>query len=267
MLAEFEDADCASGALTDSRKINNNPKLQNFTVSVELFQPDLAEETYPQQNNHPDTPTRYQGEHINLNNAFGNISLDNVTPSPVGTGIPYAGIATASRPPYMTTSSSYPMLNALPYVVGNPNNMYMPAVANSFQQAYPPGINAQANVGLGEAPHYSFRGRSYTQGSVPQRGFNPNAEFEQSQFSNGYDYYNQGNYNQGLHGHTRETGQYGRPSGRRQYTPRAQNSGMRSRQHSSPANTHHNHVDISKIKQGIDVRTTVSATRVSIMCR
>jgi hypothetical protein len=257
MLAEFEDASYAAEVVTSGRKINNNLKLQNVSVSVDMFRPDLAEQVLLQQMYPPATPTRYSGEHTDLNDAFGSVSLDNFDVFPDGAGDIHVGISpNAPGTPYMGPPSGYPMSNTPTFLMGGLGRAYMPPIANSFQQAYAPGVGHQVNPGPGGSLFPSSREQdSYPQGRFPQRSFESGAVFQQAHLNNGFNY-----YNHRLHERTPDVGHFSRLGGRRQYIPMSQH--MRTRQHSGPANSHHNHVDIAKIRQGIDVRTTVSTIRV-----
>jgi hypothetical protein len=250
MFAEYEDASCASSAVTRSRKINDNLKLQNVTVSVDLHRPDLVELIQSQRVCSPATPTRHSGEQLDLNDALGNMSLNTPSRSPGSTGSTSVSTCpnTSSMP---RIASGFPMTNTLPFLVGGIGSVYVPSVVNSFRQAYAPGVHSQTNLDQGESHFHSFTAHAYPQGSFPQQGFGSSTDPRQSQFSNEFGY-----YNQGLQVQARDREHYGRPTGRRPFIPRAQHS--RGRQHPNTANSHHNHVDIAKIRQGIDVRTTVS---------
>jgi hypothetical protein len=252
MLVEFEDASCASNVATRGRRINDNPELQSVTVSIDLYTPDLAEQYQSQRMYPPATPTRRSVQQSDIFGAFTNLSLHSSIHSPGSIGTASASmLSTASSMPYMASSSGYAMPNSLPFVMGGPGSVYVPTAANPYQQAYTPGINPQNNSGPGESAFHSFTTRSYPQGGFPLPGYGSSNDLPQSQFGNEFGYYNQ--RPQGL---ARDLGQYSSPTNRRPYTPRT----TRGRQHSSPANSHHNHVDIAKIRQGIDVRTTVSTS-------
>lgn len=252
MLAEFEDASYASGVVTNGRKVNSNAKLQDVTVSIDLFRPDLAEQIISQQMYPPVTPTRCPGDHADFSSAFGNMSLDGFGLSPGGAGATTAGVlANAPGMSYMAASPNYPMTSNLPFVVGGHGSVYMPRVVSPLQQTYTPGIGPPINMGPSEPVFHSFGEHSYQQGGFAQRGFDSNAGFQQSHSGSPL-----GHYSPRFHEQTREVGNYNRSGGRRPYAPRVQQA--RTRQQSGPTNSHHNHVDIAKIRQGIDVRTTVS---------
>jgi hypothetical protein len=250
MLAEFEDASYASEIVSHGRKVNNNIKLQNVTLSVDLFRPDLAERIISQQIYNPTTPTRYPGEDMDLHNTFGNMSLGNFTLPPDGPGDNHGGISpNVSSIPYVPTSSSYLLPNGHSFALGGIGSLYMPPVINSFHHGYVPRI--EGHPSLGKSVVHSFGGHSSPQGGFRHRGFDSITGFQQININNEFDY-----YNQRLDDQTRELNHYSHPTGRRPFVPRGVQ--IRSRQHTSPANSHHNHVDIAKIRQGIDVRTTVS---------
>ena len=249
MLAEFEDASCASEVVSHGRKVNDT-KLQNVILSIDLFRPDLAERIISQQIYNPITPTLYPGEDMALHNTFGNISLGNFTLSPNSPSNYHAGISpNASGIPYAPISSRYPLPNGHSFVLGGMGSLYMPPDINSFHHGYAPRI--EGHPGLGESIVHSFRGHSSSQGSFRQRGFESVTGFEYSNMNNEFDY-----YDQRLHDENFELSHYSHTTDRRPFVPRGVH--IRSRQHTSPANSHHNHVDIAKIRQGIDVRTTVS---------
>jgi hypothetical protein len=242
MLAEFEDSSCALGAVTNGRKITGYPTLRAVTVSIDLFRPDLAEQIISQQMYSPVTPTRRPGDQTGLTSAFGNISLGDFAGRP------------APSPSYMAspTLPNFPMSNPLSFAVGGPGSVYLPPGVNSLPQGYVPGVRPPVNPGQGEPIFHSF--------GLPSRGFSDrsfesNAGFQQPISGSPASY-----YTPKYHEQTREVDRYNRSGGRRPYVPRVQHN--RTRQHSSPANSHHNHVDIAKIRQGIDVRTTVSWSQV-----
>lgn len=239
MLAEFEDSSCASGTVTNGRKISGYPTLQAVTVSIDLFRPDLAEQIISQQMYSPVTPTHRPGGHTGLTSAFGNISLDNVASRP-------AAVTSCMATPALP---NYPMPNPLSFAVRGPANVYLPPGLDSLTQGYVPGVRPPVNPGQGEPIFHSFG--PFPSGGFPDRSFESNAGFQHPSLGSTADY-----YTPKFQGQTREVGHYNRSGGRRTYVPRAQYT--RTRQHSSPANSHHNHVDIAKIRQGIDVRTTVS---------
>jgi hypothetical protein len=261
MLAEFEDASYASGVVTNGRKVDSNAMLQDVTVSIDLFRPDLAEQIISQQMYAPVTPTRRPGDHADFSNAFGNMSLDSFALSPGGAGTTPAGIlANASGVSYMATPSNYPMTSTLPFTVGGLGSVYMPRVVSPLQQTYHPGFGSPVNMGQSGSVFHSFGGHSYPQGGFPQRSFDSSARFQQSHLGSPLGY-----YSPRLHEPAHDVGNYNRTGSRHPYTPRAQQA--RTRQQSGPTNSHHNHVDIAKIRQGIDVRTTVSAFKMLLYLR
>ena len=251
MLAEFEDASCASEVVSHGRKVNNDAKLQNVTLSIDLFRPDLAERIIFQQIYNPTTPTRYPEENTDLHNAFGNMSLGNFTHSPESSGKNHAGTSpSASNLPYVPNPPRYPLPSGHSFILGGVDSLYMSPTINSFHHGYAPSIEGQ--LSLGKPVVHTLKGHN----TSPQDGFRPRG-FESV---TGFQHSNMNNeikhYDQRLHHQTLELSHYSLPAGRRQFVPRGTH--IRSRQHTSPANSHHNHVDIAKIRQGIDVRTTVS---------
>jgi hypothetical protein len=257
MFAEYEDASCASSAVTRSRKINDNLKLRNVTVSVDLHRPDLVEPIQSQQVCPPATPTRHSGERSGLNDTLGKMSLNTPSRSPDSTGT--TSVSTRPNASSMPcTASGFPMTNTLPFVVGGLGSVYVPSVVNSFQRAYAPGVHSQTNLGQVETRFHSFTPHAYPQGGFLQQGFGSSTNLRQSQFGNEFGY-----YNQGLQVQSRDLEHYDRRTGRRPFIPKAQHA--RGRQHPNTAHSHHNHVDIAKIRQGIDVRTTVS-TMIILLC-
>jgi hypothetical protein len=260
MFAEYEDASYASGAVTRSRKINGSFKLQNITVSVDLHRPDLIEEYQPHRTSPAATPTRRPGEQSVLSDTLGNMSLNHSIGSSGTTGTsPFGPQSNNSGMHYLPTTPGYPLPDTLPYVMGGLANLYLPSAVNGFQQVYAPDIlSPQSTSGPIDHPYSTFMAPSYVQNGFHQHGFGiPGTEFQHSHFGNELN-----NHFKQSSNHSRDHGQYNRAGGRRTYVPRAPQG--RAQQHSNPANSHHNHVDISRIRQGIDVRTTVSQQNVSL---
>jgi hypothetical protein len=259
MLAEFEDASYASDVVSHGRKVNEDVKLQSVTVSVDLFRPDLAERILSQQIYSPTTPTRYPGDDTDLHNGFGNMSLRNFTLSPDSPGNNHTGMSpNAPGMPYLPTPSRYPLPGGHTLALGGAGTMYMPPVINSFHHGYTPRIELPGYAGLGESAVHSFKSHPSPQSGLPRQGVDSIAGFQNPNMVEEFDY-----YNQSLRDQAHEFSYCSRPTGRRPFVPRVGH--VRSRQHTSPANSHHNHVDIAKIRQGIDVRTTVNI--IIILCR
>ena len=124
MLAEFEDASCASEVVSHGRKVNNDAKLQNVTLSIDLFRPDLAERIIFQQIYNPTTPIRYPEEDTDLHNAFGNMSLGNFTHSPESSGKNHAGTSpSASNLPYVPNPPRYPLPSGHSFILGGVDSL------------------------------------------------------------------------------------------------------------------------------------------------
>jgi hypothetical protein len=253
MVAEYEDATHAPRSVSRSRKINEDLKLQNVTVSIDLHRPDFPEQFQSQQISPTVTPTRRSGEQSGLSDALGNMSLQGSARSADSAGTPAGTIPTVSSMPYMAASSGFAMPNTLPFVMGG--NLYVPSVVGTFQQTYSPGVLPQVSPGLGEPLYHPYTTPSYPHGGFHQHGFGiPSPDFQQPNFGNEFGYYNQSSP-----GPARD--HYNRPNGRRSYAPKANHT--RDRHQHNSANSHHNHVDINRIRQGIDVRTTVSMRALS----
>lgn len=243
MLAEFEDAASASNVVSRGRRINDNPMLQSVTVAIDLYTPDLSEQYQSQRMYPPATPTRRSGQQGDIFDAFSNLSLQGSFHSSGIMGTTSAGTT------YMASSSAYAMPNNIQFGMGGPGSVYVSPASSTYQQAYTSGMNTQNNSSPGQTPFPPFTSRPYPQGGFAQPGYGLNNDLSQSQFGLHFGFHNQ--EPQGL---ARDGSQRASPSGCRSLvTPKA-----RPRQHSSPANSHHNHVDITKIRQGTDVRTTVS---------
>lgn len=245
MLAEFEDAADAADAVRTDYTFSDLPHLRCVTVSVDLFRPDIAEQIIFEQTEAPVTPTKCHGDQADINDAFSNISLGNVGISPGAVGFTPGILANRAGVPYAPSNYHAPTL--LSFAPGNLPGMYMAPVISPIQQAYTPAITTPVTPGQAKTPFHSLG--AYSQGAFPLHSFESSLRFHQSQCASPL-----GQYNPKFLEQVDETGDYSRTGSRRPYLPRAQH--LRSRLRSSPANSH-NHVDIAKIRQGIDVRTTV----------
>ena len=252
MVAEYEDASFAREAVSRGRKVNENLKLKDVMVSVKLHRPDIPDHLLAPQFD-PMTPTR-SGEQSSLSGAMGSMSIKD----------PIASTHSPSHIPYMATPQNFSIPNSVPYVMGGLNSVYVPSVVGGLSQAYPPSVLPQVNLGLG----YAFTPSPYHQATYIQTGFGYTGTAFQPAFGNDFGYYDQrsagqsrdgfGFSDQQSPGQSRDVGPYNRQISRHQYASRVHSS--RDRHNSNQANNHHNQVDVNRIRQGTDVRTTVGFT-------
>ena len=251
MVAEYEDVSFALEAVSRGRKINENLKFKDVMVSVKLHRPDVPDHILAPQLN-PTTPTRRSGEQSHLGATMASLSVNDPLTS---TQSP------SSNTPYLATAQGLAMPSSVPYVMGDLNGVYVPSVVGGFPQAYQSGILPQVNLGLG----YAFAA-PYQQAAYVQNGYGYTGAALQPSFSNDFGYYDQrsaGNSRddfsysiQRSPGQFRDVGPFNRQINRRQYASTVRNT--QGRHSSNQVSNHHNQVDVNRIRQGIDVRTTVS---------
>jgi hypothetical protein len=129
-------------------------------------------------------------------------------------------------------------------------NFYTPNPVNTFPLGYLPAIY----------PHLGAAGNAgHAFGSTPfgQTGYDHHVFGQAGPLQNHYGS-ESGYYGPGC-SPARHSPQYDRHNGRRQNAVKVQQH-HRGRS-SNPASAHHNHVEINRIQQGTDVRTTVSIPR------
>lgn len=229
----------------------------DVVLNLELHTPDVAQAS--QRLGHMTTRTRRSTEQSNLTDTLGRLTL-NSTPSIPGQPEAFAGaVPSPAILPYITSMGGNPAAFGLaPASLCNPivmGGVYSAPIA--FPQGYSSALQVQGYVDAGDF------------NSFPP-GFGPNYAVVQ----NGHDHaFNQvafqpQGYAQGFvqhHGHSnafvhnRGTAYLNRPNNRRQNAVKASNHRKGGRyQDDDHATGQHNQVDIQRIKEGIDVRTTVS---------
>lgn len=252
LIAEFCDIKKAQMAITRC----NGKYLSGVHVIVQAHEPDLlSHRLMPSQA----TPIRHSNEQSGLDKAMSRLAMNDFETEP---------------PPHFLTDieafrSSFPIPTGLHYMQANSTfslpptppmpvrgmgtfsatNIVSPAIlsaAPAFGQGYLPAVYPQPN-GSGNAIH--------ALGSTPivHNGYEHSA-FGQASFLRSHYGEENGYYGSGRSS-SRRSPQYDRPGGHRQ-------NAVKVLQHhrgraSNPASTHHNHVDVSRIQQGTDVRTTV----------
>ncbi|KAM3073807.1 hypothetical protein ACMFMG_008430 [Clarireedia jacksonii] len=253
MVAEFADSALVTRAIARC----NNKIIGSVVVKVEPHQPDL--EKIAQKENHRQnpvpvsTPTRRPADTSELSDALGQLSIHNNvhtprfpannplfnTGSPNPTGIPYL----AANPFGLQPTS-------VPYVL---NSLYSASPITPFQPAFPGSLQRQpqiADSGYDAFVSPGFSPQAFSAGAFAQPGLNRLSTTPQC-YNQGFGYLPQTPAN------SRDIAQFNRGSNRRQNAVRTPQGQMRGRQNSNQATGHHNHVDINRIEQGIDVRTTV----------
>lgn len=245
-VVEYYDAAKALSAVKTLDRCKITFPQGEVVLSVESHTPDLNHQTARLED--LATPTRRPGEQSTLGDAFSRISLDPIlgfsgqpeafaAPLPTSSGL-------APMPPYAAPYGVAP--TPLPFLMGG---MYAAAPV-PLPQAYSPGMHQSAYVGGNDFNHFAPGNFNNSLPSVHhgyEQDYNNQIGFHNQSYGHGY-----GNQNALIHG-----SHFSRPSGRRQNAVKVHNHRDRHHHHSSNGG-HHNHVDIHRIKQGIDVRTTVS---------
>ncbi|TAQ90445.1 hypothetical protein B7494_g1292 [Chlorociboria aeruginascens] len=247
MVAEFMDAAMAVRAVQRC----HGKKIDSVDVSVVMHTPDISSPQVTTYGLAPTiTPTRRSGEQSDISDILGQMSLSaHQTPRYPHNGDPFGpSVASPSALSYMTTNSPYGLPpNTLPVVM---NGMYSPSPMVPFPQGY-------------SSPQGHHNDDSFN-GFPSSITYNP-AMFAQNGFRGGFNhqgFYSQAHrqdfsYRPNIPSTPYAMAQYHR-HGRRQNNTRGPHNQMnRSRNFNNPAAGHHNHVDINRIRQGIDVRTTV----------
>lgn len=272
MVAEFGDSALALHAVQrlDGKRIKVS-QGGDVIISLELHTPDL-----PQSSRCLGQMTslaRPSGEQSEISDALGRMSL-----------IRYQTTGHQSRAETLPTAISDS--STLPLVASNPSAFSLQTPMSAGLPVMMGGIYAPAHIsyplGYSALMHHRYLDASdvnavntHTPGDfdlndtpVVQSGFvggqNPPVVqgFQHLTFHQPPQQINYGsslgNSAQRSMSNYRDGGYFNRPSGRRQNAVRAPQHSIRSRQFSTPAAGHHNHVDIHRIRQGIDVRTTVN---------
>ena len=281
MVAEFCDSAFALHAVQRLNGKNIKFSQGDVAISLDLHTPDLSQST--NRLGPLTTPTRRSGEQSDIGDALGRMSLtrnqtasfpNRADPLPVPVGGP-------STLPYMasnvgTFGASFGLqtpFTSLPVMMGNiygpapiafshgyPSTMHQPYISGGDFNAITPGAGDFGH-NKAAAVHSGF---DHIHGSVAvnPNGFNQQGHNQLGYHHEGFPPHNHGHgfgYStpQSFSNH-RDSNYFNRSNGRRQNAVRASQQSMRSRQFPNPAAGHHNHVDIHRIRQGIDVRTTVS---------
>jgi hypothetical protein len=163
-----------------------------------------------------------------------------------------ASVITPPRLAYMTGNTAYGLsTTALPVIMNGV--VYTPAPMGQLHQQYAVEAQRQRHYAVpGFTPLLSppFQQHAFESGMAPvdqyrlglQRQYSPDASHYDSQPDSP----------------AQDVTFFNRPSGYRQNATKVPRNTVMRRYSTSPAASHHNHVDILKIRHGIDVRTTVS---------
>lgn len=252
MVVEYCDSAYALRAVQRLNRQQIKSPQGDIVLTLELHAPDIS---HPSQRlGHMATPTRRSTEQSDIGDALGRMSL-NQPSSFVGQNETFAaGVPTASGP-FM--SSNPPAFGfqptPLPFKMGG---VYGTAPM-AFHHGYPAGLQHQGHIGGGDYNTFASTGFGHNSFAVPgafNHGYNQ-PFFQQSPYGQDFP-------NSMIHYH--DDGYFHRPSGRRQNAVQVSHHKNRGRQYSNSGAGHHNHVDIHRIKQGIDVRTTVRTPIYSI---
>lgn len=216
-------------------------------VTVDNWNPDIVAQLPSHHRLAPaSTPTRRSGEQPGVEDALGRISLGNdQLPSYGSFGT--TGLISSSLP-YVGHPNAQLSLHSSGLVMGG---IYQPSTMLAFQSGYA-ALTTPPRQYIGEA--------NFTP-PFPQLGYGQQGyAYHPSQYQTVGTYHGSPS-SFGYYGTPSPTGvrdmlHGGRPSGRRQNAVKIPHN-SRNRPHSN-ALSHHNHVDIHRIRQGIDVRTTVS---------
>ena len=281
MVAEFCDSTLARNAV---QRLNGHTiKISRgyVTVSLELHTPDLSQSS--QRLGAMNTPTRRSGEQPDVTDGLGRMSLahSQTTEIQSRTGAFPTAVAAPLGQPYAASNASAfglqtPITNGLPVMMGGIygpahiayphgcstviHHPYMGASNFNLPNPLTPGEFGHNNPRVVEAGFARGQTPSVAQGVIDPQDFQQLSFHQPSPQHNygnniGYpNYRSTSNYRNG--DNYRDGSYFNRPSGRRQNTERAPHH--RGRQYPNSAAGHHNHVDIGRIRQGIDVRTTVS---------
>jgi hypothetical protein len=282
MVAEFCDSALALHAIQRLDGKNIKFSQGDVVISLKLHTPDLSQSTH--RLGPMTTPTRRSGEQSDIGDALGRMSLNrNHSPGfPSRVDSLPAPVAGPSILPCMasnagTFGASFGLqtpFTGLPIMMGS---IYGPAPI-AFSHGYPSGMHQSYISGNDFNPTTPGGGDfGHNNATVVRNGFDPahgnlvvapsgfnqqrhhqlgfhHQSFQHQNLSHGFGYSNSQSS-----GHQRDSSYFSRPSGRRQNAVRAPQHSLRGRQFPNPAAGHHNHVDVHRIRQGIDVRTTVSS--------
>ena len=224
-------------------------------VSVQPHAPDVTVPLGSHRLAPSTTPTRISEEDLDINEGLGQMSLNNSqAPHFHGSTELFAGTAQSPTALYMASNAAFTILaNTVPVVMGG---LYSPSPITSFQQSYSGAMNRQPYLGGSGFNAFASPGyynQAYAQNGLDLHGFNVSG----FQHNNHPDF---GFLNPQSPVSLRDLGAFNQSGGRRQNAIKVPHHSMtRGRQYSNPAAGHHNRVDIHRIRQGIDVRTTVSA--------
>lgn len=222
------------------------------------------------------TPTRHIGDMSPLNDSLGNISIKRSETSNVASSNDTSGGSYPSTPGYgfVANRNVYNLpAEAVPFMMSAMNT----GIGMGTVGPYIPNMNQHSNWGgmngcTPFTPTYAQHGimpNPYGHMGVNPMQMSPGFFTPESRLSrygstprsSGSHYYNDRLFNTPS-SPTRDMDFYNRPSGRRQNAVKVTPHGI---QRGRPnAAGHHNHVDVSRIKSGIDVRTTVSTAILSL---
>jgi hypothetical protein len=260
IVAEFFDSALALRAVQrlNGKEIqarDASGEFQNITVSVTMHSPDIPAPPQPHRLAPMATPTRRSSDQSELGDVLGRMSLNHSqNPGFPGHAELYsAAISGSSALSYMAANAASFALspNSAPVMMGS---MYAPAHI-AYQQGFSSGVPPQAHLGgnnFNDFTPAAYSQQAFVHNGFDQRGFNQ-PSFQHHVYGQGFSYSGPHSASQ-----SRDIDYFNRPSGRRQNAVKVPQQSMRGRQFPNPAAGHHNHVDIHRIKQGIDVRTTVS---------
>lgn len=217
-------------------------------MSVQLHEPDLtAPRLVPQQS----TPTRRSAEATGLGDAMSTMSLGtgHGTHTNYEAGTMRNPIVVSDGLSYMHANGPYALSQTSAIPMGTMGGFYAPQHAGVFPQSFHPGL-AQLQQVPGNAPTTVHR---------------PLYDYEERASNQANSFQAQNGGESSYHGPRRSIShmsiQYEDIPNRRVNAVKVPHHG-RGRA-SNAASAHHNHVEISRIQQGIDVRTTVSPPTIS----
>ncbi|KAF4629910.1 hypothetical protein G7Y89_g8229 [Cudoniella acicularis] len=249
LRAEFYDSSFATRAI----KRLDGQRLGGSDVFIRLRPHHPDRHIVPQQKGPATTPTRRTGDLSSLTDALGGMSLNNTTPVSLHENIVYSPTAITpngiTNLAYIPANGTFPMpQGSVPVVLGGvyPQTPVGATIHQPIMTAMQPPAQLNGNA-IHTISHPLYGQTVYPFTGIEQASLSP-LGFQQHSPRTDY------GYSPASAGSSRDMVPY-RPSGRRQNAVKV-HPGPR-RNHSNPAAGQHNHVDIKKIQEGSDVRTTV----------
>ena len=247
MIVEFCDSALALRAVQRLNRKQIKFAHGDVVLMLEQHTPDIPHPSH--RLGHMTTPTRRSTEQSSLGDAFGRMSVGPIPSFPGQPEVFASGVTSSSGLPYVASNTPAFGLppNQLPFMMGG---VYAPGPI-TFPQGYSSGMHHQGHIGDGDFNPFTSTGFSHNNLTIVPNGFDHG--FKQLGFQQHH--YGQGFGHPNSLAHQRDENFFNRPSIRRQNAVKVPHRG---RQYPNSAAGHHNHVDVHRIKQGIDVRTTVS---------